>query len=221
MKSFKSVIILFSMLLVFAFPAGTWAHSKLQSSIPAADAKVTEAVQELSLSFNEKIDSTLSTLSIKNDKGEKLDTTEVKVEENLLKASLEKPLDSGSYTVEWKIVGRDGHPVKGTYTFQVEAPKETPKETPDAVKDNTDENTTDKQENAAEDTNSDQEKPGKTPTPTNTDEAAVADNTPAEQPQSSSGDDESGSGNTLWIAIIVVIAGIGGYFALKQSRKKR
>lgn len=218
MKSIKSSMLLLAVFLIFAFPADTWAHSKLQSSVPAAEAKVTEAVQELSLSFNEKIDSTLSTLSITNDKGEKIDTAEVKVEENHLKASLGSPLDSGTYTVEWKIVGRDGHPVKGDYAFQVDAPKEIP----DAVKDNTGENATEQQDNnpaGTETADTGKEEPSETPSDTTA--QAGNHNTPAEQPQSSPAADQSGTGNTLWIALIVVVAAIGGYFVIKQSRKRR
>lgn len=201
MKSFKSVIILFATLLIFAFPTGTWAHSTLQSSIPAADAKVTEAVQDLSLTFNEKIDPTLSTLSIKNDQGTKIETKGVKVEENLLKASLAEPLESGSYTIEWKIVGGDGHPVKGTYAFQVEAPTETPIEAPIEAPDQEDSNAT--------------------PAPSNTDNAAATDNTSEVQPQASPNADQSGSSNALWIVLIIAIAIIGVFFVLKQSRKRR
>ena len=29
------------------------------------------------------------------------------------------PLDNGTYTVEWKIIGADGHPIQGTYSFMV------------------------------------------------------------------------------------------------------
>lgn len=214
MKSLKLAMLLLAVFLIIAFPADTWAHSKLQSSVPAADAKVTEAVQELSLSFNEKIDSTLSTLMITNDKGEKIETAEVIVEESHLKASLGSPLDSGTYTVEWKIVGRDGHPVKGEYAFQVDALKETP----NAEKDNAGENAAEQQvNNPAGSETEDTGKGAPSETPTDTAEQ----DTSAEQPQSSPASDESGTGNTLWIVLIVVVAAVGGYFVLKQSRKRR
>lgn len=219
MKFFKSMIMLFVMLLVFAFPAGTWAHSKLQSSVPAADATATEAVQELSLSFNEKIDSTLSTVTITNDKGEKIDATEVKVDNNEMKAALGSPLESGSYTVEWKIVGLDGHPVKGNYTFEVDAPVATP----DADQDNAGEKAEDKGENSEtagnETTDSEQEQPSDTSK--DTEQPAETDNTPVEQPQASSDATESGSGITLWVVLIFVLVAIGGFFAFRQSRKRR
>lgn len=219
MKMFKPLIMFLAMLLVFAFPASTWAHSKLQSSIPAANSTATEAVQQLSLSFNEKIDSTLSKLTITNDKGEKIDATEVKVENNEMKATLGSPLESGSYTVEWKIVGLDGHPVKGDYTFQVDAPVATPEADQESPNENPGDNGEKSDTAVDEPTDSNQEQPSDTSN--DSEQPAVTDNTPAEQPQASSDTTESGSGTTLWVVLIVVLVAIGGFFALKQSRKRR
>lgn len=215
MKSTKSIkILLFAMFLIFMFPNGSWAHSKLESSIPAANAVTKESVQELILSFNEKIDPTLSTLSITNDKNEKIDTTEVKVEETELKATLGSPLISGTYTVEWKIVGGDGHPVKGNYTFQVEAPNVEQDQAEEPA-----DNQADNNEAGNGTTNTDQDAPSEEPA--DTVDSSTNDTTNEEQSQSPAVADESGSGNTLWIALIVVLAAIGGYFAFKQSRKRR
>lgn len=217
MKPLKSMIMLFAMLLIFAFPTGTWAHSKLQSSVPAADAKVTESVQELSLSFNEKIDSTLSTLTIMDDKGEKINALEVKVEGSEIKAALEKPLVTGAYTVEWKIVGGDGHPVKGNYAFEVDAPQETN----NTEQDTSDDSSVSEPDHPADNdtTNGDQVQPSETGTDTT--DSTKTEDTPVDQTQSATDTDETNSGNIWWIALIVVVAVVGGYFALKQSRKRR
>ncbi|WP_422661470.1 copper resistance protein CopC [Paenibacillus sp. EC2-1] len=217
---FKPLIMFLAMLLVFAFPAGTWAHSKLQSSIPAANSTETEAVQQLSLSFNEKIDSTLSTLTITNDKGEKIDATEVKIENSEMKATLGSPLESGSYTVEWKIVGLDGHPVKGNYAFQVDAPVTTPEADQDSPVENPGDNGENSNTAVDEPTDSNQEQPSDTSNDSEQ-QPADTDNTPAEQSQASTDATESGSGTTLWVVLIVALVAIGGFFALKQSRKRR
>lgn len=127
-------------MLILVFPTATWAHSKLETSTPAADAKLTESVQEVSLSFNENIDENLSTLKIKNAQGESVEVAEVKINQNTMLGTLGAPLPSGSYTVEWKIVGGDGHPVDGTYAFEVDAPEaeatpETPADTEETPED--------------------------------------------------------------------------------------
>ena len=36
--------------------------------------------------------------------------------------NLEAPLDHGDYQVLWNIIGADGHPIEGTFTFSVNKP---------------------------------------------------------------------------------------------------
>ncbi|MFE0556770.1 copper resistance protein CopC [Paenibacillus sp. NPDC058910] len=206
-----SVLLTLGLLLILVFPTATWAHSKLETSTPAADAKLTESVQEVSLSFNENIDENLSTLKIKNAQGESVEVAEVKINQNTMLGTLAAPLPSGSYTVEWKIVGGDGHPVDGTYAFEVDAPEaevtpETPAGTEETPADtgNTQDETA-PADNAAAD-NTDQ----------TADQNQQADNTSATDTEQS-----AGSGSTVWIVVIVIVAVVAGYFGIRASRKKK
>ncbi|WP_456289995.1 copper homeostasis periplasmic binding protein CopC [Paenibacillus sp. AK002] len=204
-----SVLLTLGLLLVLVFPTATWAHSKLESSTPAADAKITESVKEVNLSFNENIDENLSTLKVKNAQGEAVEVSEVKVNQNTMAGTLAAPLPSGSYTVEWKIVGGDGHPVDGTYAFEVDAPEaeaapETPADTEETPADtgNTPDETAPADDTAAG--NADQ----------TADTNQQAENTPAN-------DTSEGNGSTVWIVIIVIVAVVAGYFGIKASRKRK
>ncbi|WP_433939394.1 copper homeostasis periplasmic binding protein CopC [Paenibacillus lautus] len=204
-----SVLLTLGLLLVLVFPTATWAHSKLESSTPAADAKITESVKEVNLSFNENIDENLSTLKVKNAQGEAVEVSEVKVNQNTMAGTLAAPLPSGSYTVEWKIVGGDGHPVDGTYVFEVDAPEaeaapETPADTEETPADtgNTPDETAPADDTAAG--NADQ----------TADTNQQAENTPAN-------DTSEGNGSTVWIVIIVIVAVVAGYFGIKASRKRK
>lgn len=206
-----SVLLTLGLLLILVFPTATWAHSKLETSTPAADAKLTESVQEVSLSFNENIDENLSTLKIKNAQGESVEVAEVKINQNTMLGTLAAPLPSGSYTVEWKIVGGDGHPVDGTYAFEVDAPEaEAPPETPAGTEEtpadtgNTQDETAPADHTAAD--NTDQ----------TADQNQQADNTSATDTEQS-----AGSGSTVWIVVIVIVAVIAGYFGIRASRKKK
>ncbi|MGG3307724.1 copper resistance protein CopC [Paenibacillus sp. FSL W8-0187] len=206
-----SVLLTLGLLLILVFPTATWAHSKLETSTPAADAKLTESVQEVSLSFNENIDENLSTLKIKNAQGESVEVAEVKINQNTMLGTLAAPLPSGSYTVEWKIVGGDGHPVDGTYAFEVDAPEaevtpETPAGTEETPADtgNTQDETAPADNTAAD--NTDQ----------TADQNQQADNTSATDTEQS-----AGSGSTVWIVVIVIVAVVAGYFGIRASRKKK
>lgn len=204
-----SVLLTLGLLFVLVFPTATWAHSKLESSTPAADAKITESVKEVNLSFNENIDENLSTLKVKNAQGEAVEVSEVKVNQNTMAGTLAAPLPSGSYTVEWKIVGGDGHPVDGTYAFEVDAPEaeaapETPADTEETPADtgNTPDETAPADDTAAD--NADQ----------TADTNQQAENTPANVTS-------EGNGSTVWIVIIVIVAVVAGYFGIKASRKRK
>lgn len=209
-----SVLLTLGLLLILVFPTATWAHSKLETSTPAADAKLTESVQEVSLSFNENIDENLSTLKVKNAQGESVEVAEVKVTQNTMLGTLAAPLPSGSYTVEWKIVGGDGHPVDGTYAFEVDAPEaeaapETPADTEEAPADtaNTQDEATPADNTAADNSSAD-----------NTDQTAGQD----QQADNTSAPEQSaGSGSTVWIVVIVIVAFVAGYFGIRASRKKK
>jgi len=52
------------------------------------------------------------------------DGQEVPIENLILSSDsmvgeLVKPLGEGNYTVEWKIIGKDGHPIDGVFSFSV------------------------------------------------------------------------------------------------------
>lgn len=203
-----SVLLTLGLLLILVFPTATWAHSKLETSTPAADAKLTESVQEVSLSFNANIDENLSTLKVKNAQGESVEVAEVKVNQNTMLGTLAAPLPSGSYTVEWKIVGGDGHPVDGTYAFEVDAPvAEAPPETPaDTEETPADTGNTQDETAPADDTSAD-----------NADQTAGQD----QQADNSASEQSGGSGSTVWIVVIVIVALVAGYFGIRASRKKK
>ncbi|MCM3257249.1 copper resistance protein CopC [Paenibacillus lautus] len=203
-----SVLLTLGLLLVLVFPTATWAHSKLESSTPAADAKITESVKEVNLSFNENIDENLSTLKVKNAQGEAVEVSEVKVNQNTMAGTLAGPLPSGSYTVEWKIVGGDGHPVDGTYAFEVDAleGEAAPETSTDTEETPADTGST-PDETTADDTAADNADPS-------TDTNQQAENTPAN-------DTSEGNGSTVWIVIIVIVAVVAGYFGIKASRKRK
>ncbi|MUG65812.1 hypothetical protein CHH75_13625 [Paenibacillus sp. 7541] len=208
-----SSLLMVSFIWALLFPASSWAHSKLESSVPAADAIISEVVEEVSLSFNENIDENLSILNVKNEQGEEVELAEVSVTGETLKGVLVSPLQSGSYTVDYKIVSADGHPVEGSYQFQVDVPEqETAAEAPDTPV------TGEPQEEPVTDETSE---PATDEAPA--DEAATdtsGDQTASEQENPAS-DNEGQGGFNVWIVVVVVAAVLVGYFVVKLSRNRK
>lgn len=107
-----------------------YAHTQLESSVPAKDAIVAVAPAELRLTFNERVDPDLSEVRLVVDGGagrvlQELEQGAAPVE---LIAPVPAGVSAGEWTVHWRVAGADGHPVRGSYAFRVEAPLPVPAE---------------------------------------------------------------------------------------------
>jgi copper resistance protein C len=113
----KKIIIASSLWGVIA-AASCWAHAKLQSSMPADHAQLTEAPKSLTLQFNEsaklallKLTAGEKEISLPVDKSAKPSQT----------FSIPLPgLAAGKYVVRWTAVAaEDGHMTKGSFDFTI------------------------------------------------------------------------------------------------------
>ena len=93
------------------------------------------------MEFNTEIETT-STVKVFNENKEEIIVGNTQVSDNVMTGGFMSPLDNGTYTVEWKIIGADGHPIQGTYSFMVNqdeledpAASEEPQESPVAPMD--------------------------------------------------------------------------------------
>lgn len=111
-------IIYATLVLFFAFSSGVSAHTSLTSSSPADGDHIAEDVHEIILEFNSKVETT-STVKVFNENEEEIIVSNTQVDDNVMTAGFISPLDNGTYTVEWKIIGADGHPIQGSYSFMV------------------------------------------------------------------------------------------------------
>lgn len=97
------------------------AHAKLTSSEPAAGATVNTPPKALSLTFNEKIEESFSSVTVKDAGGKDVASGKAHVDAaNPAILRLDAPvLAPGVYTVQWIAVGHDGHRRNGDFTFTV------------------------------------------------------------------------------------------------------
>ena len=92
------------------------AHTSLQESSPKDGEIVTEPIQELRLVFGTKVEQT-SKIRVANSEGESITLGNLVVEEDEMWATFLQPLENGNYDVKWTIVGADGHPIEGAFSF--------------------------------------------------------------------------------------------------------
>jgi len=111
-------IISATLILLFAFSTTVSAHTGLTRSSPAEGEDIIKDVYEIVLEFNSKIEST-STVKVFDESKEEIIISNTQVSDNVMTGGFMSPLDNSTYTVEWKIIGADGHPIQGTYSFMV------------------------------------------------------------------------------------------------------
>ncbi|XID94553.1 copper resistance protein CopC [Paenibacillaceae bacterium WGS1546] len=132
MKSCRSAVLAVFVLALFAFPGYSFAHSALVSAVPHEFSE--SEVTELQLTFNEAIEPA-SRVEVANADGEEQAISETMVNGEVLTAVFETPLRDGVYTVNWRIISADGHPVRGSYSIQVQIPEKLLTPSPDPESD--------------------------------------------------------------------------------------
>ncbi|WHY01652.1 copper resistance CopC family protein [Neobacillus sp. DY30] len=115
-------IALLSTLFFLIFGANVFAHSHLEYSTPKNGEIVTETLKAITLTFETKIEPT-SSFVLLNEKNDSIPLSTISINGNQLIANVEANLMNGSYTIHWKIIGEDGHPLEGDIPFTIQMPE--------------------------------------------------------------------------------------------------
>ncbi len=186
------IALLLALLVLPAGPAA--AHDELLSTEPAADAVLDAPPAALALEFSADVLEISPTIVLTGPTGEvSLDPPAVAA----TRVSVPVPADlaAGAYTVIWRVVSADGHPIQGSYGFTVQpAPEPSPSASPT-------------------------DPPTPTPTPSTTTTAPGAGPSPA---PSATAADEAGSGTTNVAGLVAGLAVLAALVtALVVVRRRR
>lgn len=108
--------------LLPAAPREAGAHAKLLRSEPRPKSRLARPPAAVELWFSEELQPGFNAVEVKGAGGQRFDRGEPAIEEGGKKLRAElRELPAGAYTVEWKALSADQHPLKGTFTFNVEA----------------------------------------------------------------------------------------------------
>ncbi|WP_214770861.1 copper resistance protein CopC [Exiguobacterium sp. s133] len=130
MPRINYLVLLLSGILLWC-PVQVSAHTGLESSTPQADETVLPT-KTITLDFETNIEAGGSIQVFDSTSSDALKGTFTQ-ERRRMTFQLDRELTSGRYRVEWKIVGTDGHPIEGTYLFNIET-QTTASETSDQKK---------------------------------------------------------------------------------------
>ena len=111
-------LVALALVLVTAGPAR--AHDELVSTNPEAGSSIAKAPTTLELTFSGNIQDIGSEVRVTDSHGTDITRGTLAVQ----KTKVSQPLREGgdtdeTYTVTWRVVSQDGHPIEGTFTYNV------------------------------------------------------------------------------------------------------
>ena len=109
----------FAALLFAAGPAS--AHDAAEASSPADGATVAMPPAEVSITFNQAPLGLGSQVRISDPAGTDWADGKVEIVDNVATQKLREGAPAGKYTVQWRVVSSDSHPIEGTFSFTATA----------------------------------------------------------------------------------------------------
>ncbi|MCH2096614.1 MAG: copper resistance protein CopC [Rhodobacteraceae bacterium] len=105
--------------VVWFMASDTFAHSRIDTSVPAHGAVLAEAPAEVSFSFTQSIRLTQVELTYAERDAVTLDLDGQKRFDRKFALPLQS-MGAGTYRIEWRGLAKDGHAMQGELTFMVE-----------------------------------------------------------------------------------------------------
>jgi methionine-rich copper-binding protein CopC len=109
----------FAAMLFTAGPAS--AHDAAESSSPAAGATVATPPAKVSITFNNNPLGLGSQVKVSDSSGTDWADGKVEIVDNVASQKVRDGAPAGKYTVVWRVVSSDSHPIEGTFTFTATA----------------------------------------------------------------------------------------------------
>jgi copper resistance protein C len=114
--------LLLGVLSSLALAVGADAHASLRSVSPADGARLTQAPTQVVLTFDEPVSTSFVTVTVTNAAGDSVSAGRAAVTDAVVTQRLTAGLASGTYTVAFRVVSDDGHPVSDRTTFTLALP---------------------------------------------------------------------------------------------------
>jgi methionine-rich copper-binding protein CopC len=96
-----------------------YAHTELDNAIPAAGSTLGKTPGTIQLTFTEPVDADLATVVVRGPDGEMLSDGPVRQSATGLMQPIVPSRTAGTLAVSYRVISLDGHPVSGTFRFDV------------------------------------------------------------------------------------------------------
>src|SRR5262245_18244982 len=108
------------LLVALAAAPGAFAHATLQSSVPAGNSIVRESPPTVTLQFSDAVETAFGSIRVYDCGGQRVDSGKIaRPSDSSVAVNLDGNLPAGTYTVTWRVISADSHPVAGAFVFNV------------------------------------------------------------------------------------------------------
>jgi hypothetical protein len=117
----KLIVLLMTGSLLFAASSPSFAHAQLTSANPKPNAVLFAMPLKVNLLFTDDIiaDAGGNVITLTGPNGKRIDSGATSVIGNQLTVAIKKSTALGKYTVRYRVVSEDGHPITGNYKFSL------------------------------------------------------------------------------------------------------
>ncbi len=108
--------------LLVAAASTAYAHLGLRHATPASGARLTQVPREIRLAFSQDVESKVARIRLLDADRMPVALSEVgnvPDSASVIRAAITGTLAAGTYAVEWQVLGKDGHPVRGKFSFTI------------------------------------------------------------------------------------------------------
>ncbi|MDQ1027563.1 copper transport protein [Streptomyces umbrinus] len=123
-----ALVVLLGTLFLLGGAGPASAHSAVRETTPGEGTVLKSAPKQVTMTFTESVgitDDSVRVLSPENRRVNAGDTEHASGRSDTVRVPLDDGLADGTYTVAWRVVSADSHPISGAFTFSIGKPSET------------------------------------------------------------------------------------------------
>jgi copper transport protein len=116
----RSWLVIAVVLTALAAVPSAYAHAILQQSTPSNNSVTRTSPSSVSLQFNEAVETAFGSIRVYDCGGGRVDSGKItRPSKSSVAVAIDRRLPKGTYTVTWRVISADSHPVAGAFVFNV------------------------------------------------------------------------------------------------------
>jgi copper transport protein len=116
----RSWLVIAVVLAALTVTPAAFAHAILQESNPSNNSVVRTSPMTVSLRFNEAVETAFGSIRVYDCGGGRVDSGKIlRPTKDSVAVKIDRRLAQGTYTVTWRVISADSHPVAGAFVFNV------------------------------------------------------------------------------------------------------